>query len=58
MIGFEDFEAIGLIVVCFLMTLILIRILFYVHKQADQVEQIRKQIELMNEKEGNEKNDG
>lgn len=41
-------EIYGLIVVCFLLTLILVRILVYVRKQAQQVDELRREVNLIN----------
>ena len=51
MMDYGSIEIIGLIIVCFLMVIILLRILYYVHQQASQVDEIKRQIELMNKKE-------
>ena len=48
MISESVIEVYGLIVVCFLLTLILLRILFYVRKQANQVRELRREMDLLN----------
>jgi len=54
----EGTEQIGLIVVCFLMVILLIKLLIYVRRQGDRIKTIEAQLKLMDSIEKEAKNNG
>lgn len=48
MMSASTIEIYGLIVVSFLLTLVLVRLLFHVRKQARQFDELRQKIDLIN----------